>query len=365
MKKNIKRICSVVLFLAILSVIIYHENEIIKYKMPYGIVQYEGFYAQPEGSVDVLFMGTSHVYANIDPAYVYDESGILSYDLATGGIGIWGTYYSLEQALQYQKPKVVVIDVFGAIRGDFYNTTREIVDASYRIRDPKIKYQLLQCLCKGTGNSVFEMWLAFPWYHTLYNDINRYDFPEYRNVAYYGGENFSYLYPDDNIVTYKGTTTLSNIYIPENILDIDGINSEQKISYRALEYLNKIVRLAEEHNIEVCFVSAPFLQGMTKDQQMQVNYIKNVFCGENYCKFLDANLSNDEIGIIWESDLADQGHLNYLGAEKYSRWLGKKIKALYDLPDSRGTDRAASWDANLEWQNSICHPDNNDSGELQ
>ena len=42
----------------------------------------ELFYEQEPGSIDVMFYGSSHTYSDINPAVLWEEEGISSYDLA-------------------------------------------------------------------------------------------------------------------------------------------------------------------------------------------------------------------------------------------------------------------------------------------
>ena len=345
------KIFKAVSFLVILIYVLSAVNDVISYKEPYGIVQYEGFYEQPEDSIDVLFMGTSHVYSNIDPAYIYDETGILGYNLATGGAFIEQTYYSFVQALEYQCPEVIVIEVCGAVRGGQL-TQRELVCATQGLKNPIVKYDALQTDCEGTDDTVMEFWYTFPWYHTLYTSIDKYDFSDYENITYYGDGKCSYLYPENDLQAYKGSTTLLNVYPCENVFDVENVTQEDKITETSEEYLRKIISLAYERDIDVCIVSAPF-QRIDENMQKQVNYIKNTICWEYGCEFLDANLTLDEIGINWLEDCGDSGHLNYRGAEKFSRWLANKLADLYSLDNMKGEPVAESWERNLEWQNGV------------
>lgn len=355
--KKWKHLRTTIYFFLTLSLVLVSVNEVIRYKQPYGIIQYEGFYEQEKGSIDVLFMGTSHVYCNIDPAYIYDETGILSYDLATGGAGIWNTYYSFKQALEYQKPKVIVVEIFGAVRGDYQLTQREIVDATYSLRNPFIKYDSLKTVCDDTQNSIFEFWLAFPWYHTLYSDIDKFDFSDYSNVIHFGGNNYTYLYPNENPEAYKGATILSTTRACEPAIDARNIADADPLTDKAAEYIQKIIYLAKENEIPVCFLSSPF-QGLSDEMQRKVNYINHTICIENECEFIDANCYIEEIGIDWSTDAGDAGHLNYKGSEKFSRWLSQILSLKYGLENKKGTEYAESWDENLKWQNEVITANN-------
>ena len=348
--KKLKRFGMICCFSMVLAYVLVAVNEVVRYKEPYGIVQYEGFYEQEKNTVDVLFLGTSHVYSNIDPAYIYDETGILSYDLATGGAEIRSTYYSFKQALKYQKPKVVVVEIFGAVRDDDHQMQqREIVDATYKLKDPLIKYEALKAVCDDTENSVLEFWLAFPWYHTLYSDINRFDFSDYSNTICFNGNKYTYLYPKGNLKAYKGATTLLTTAPCEQIVDARSIVDENPLTEKADEYIRKIIELAQKNNISICFLSSPF-QALTEEMQRKINYIKNTICSERGCEFIDANCYIEEFGIDWTSDAGDAGHLNYKGSNKYSRWLSKILSSKYELENKKGAEEAVSWDDNLKWQ---------------
>ena len=61
---------------------------------------------------DVLFFGTSHVLNAIAPMQLWNEYGITSYNLGYHGCGIVKTYYLLQIALKYHKPKIAVFDIF-------------------------------------------------------------------------------------------------------------------------------------------------------------------------------------------------------------------------------------------------------------
>lgn len=351
MKKVLKKIFIAFLTIFVLTFILMKVDKIVSYKTSYGIRQYDGFYMQDKNLIDVLFVGSSHVYSDIDPAYIYDEEGILSYDLATGGASIWSMYYSILEALNYQKPKVIVLEIFGCIRGDYNLSSREIVDATFKIRNPIIKFNALKSLYNDRMDFV-NLGLAFPWYHTLYKDVNKYDYSAYENSVDLGGNNIVYLYDNNNLKSYKGTTTLRTINpIDKNINN--NISDTKEIGKKVKVYLDKIIKLAKENDIEICFLLSPF-PNISVDQQMQVNYIIEEICDKNDYLFLNTNANFSSIPIDMSRDFGDNSdHLNYIGMEKYSRWLARELKNNFDLENKKGTKEAKSWDENLIWQSHI------------
>lgn len=73
---------------------------------------YQGFYQMEKDSVDVLFLGSSCAAAGLNPQEFYDSYGIRSYNLGCEGQSLLTSYYWLEEALRFQSPKVVVLEVF-------------------------------------------------------------------------------------------------------------------------------------------------------------------------------------------------------------------------------------------------------------
>lgn len=332
-------------FLLILATVLMCVNNIVMHKAPYGITQYKAFYEQEKDSIDVLFVGTSHVYSDIDPAYVYDECGVLSYDLATGGATVSASYYSIKQALEYQRPDVIVFELFGISQNIL--TQRAIVDATYGIRNPIIKYASLK---ENIGdNSFIDFYMAFPWYHSLYNSVDRSDFKDYEYIQNIGRK--IYLYSPEEVQSYKGTTILPGT-TPGVPVDISGIESEYEIDETAETYLNDMIRLCKEKNIELCFLVSPFL-GESETFCGQVNYVRNNIAVPNDIKLIDAARHVQDIGIDWSTDASESSHLNYKGAEKYSRWLSRQLVDLYGLQDCHGKTASESWEQSLRWENEV------------
>ena len=60
---------------------------------------------------DVLFFGSSHVINGIYPMYLWEEYGIPAYNLAGHGCRPSMSYWLLQMALPYHKPKAAVLDV--------------------------------------------------------------------------------------------------------------------------------------------------------------------------------------------------------------------------------------------------------------
>lgn len=343
-----KEVSKGICFLILLSLVFAWTNDVLRYKSAYGPTVFEAFYEQGKDTIDVLFVGTSHVYCDINPAYVYDETGICSYDLSTAGAPMCHSYYAIKQALEYQKPKVIVLELFGVFEAGEYRSDSQIMDAGFGIRNPVIKMQFFKDA--SPKEKRLEFFLEWPFYHTFYNRITKRDFRPYNNTAALGGLNTVFLY--DDLKNYKGAVTVQPQY-PVEALYTGGAAGEAEIYNKNEEYLEKIVALADEKKIPLCFVISPS-HIFNESTQMQFNYVKSHIAEEHNIPFIDGQSYADAMGIEPTSDFADgAGHLNYKGMEKYSRWLARQIDELYDIEDKRGTYDARTWDENLRWEREV------------
>ena len=100
-----------------------------------------------------------------------------------------------------------------------------------------------------------------------------------------------------------------------------------------------------EEDLEVLFVISPFR--ITKDEQKKVNYMKRIV-EEQGVRFLDCNRCVDDIGIDYDMDFYNRNHVNSIGAEKFSRYLGEYILENYDIDAAHSPEVTASWDKAAE-----------------
>ena len=74
----------------------------------------EGLYYQLPGTVDVVYVGPSHVYSSIMPQLIFDQYGITGYNFSTAAQSFESTYWALEEVIRLQRPKIAVVELVGA-----------------------------------------------------------------------------------------------------------------------------------------------------------------------------------------------------------------------------------------------------------
>lgn len=79
--KGWRAACKTACFLLLLALTLGRADEVLALKSYDGLHTMQKFYEQPENTVDLLVLGSSHAYVNIDTGTLWDEYGIPSYDL--------------------------------------------------------------------------------------------------------------------------------------------------------------------------------------------------------------------------------------------------------------------------------------------
>ncbi len=78
---NEKNIIKITAFILIFVVGFMIMCSILSFKYIDGIFPMEMFYEQPEDSIDILVLGSSHSFEGINTAVLWDEYGYAAYDL--------------------------------------------------------------------------------------------------------------------------------------------------------------------------------------------------------------------------------------------------------------------------------------------
>ena len=298
MKKHKKIILKVILFL-IIFIILFGITSIILVRKGNGYgTDIFGFYAEKRNSINILYLGSSHAYSSFNPYLIEEKTNLNGYVFATQQQPIWITYHHLIEALKYQKPKYVVLEVhMVAVQDKDYADEQVNRDAIDKMRPSKNKLDVIKTSVKEDKLTYYFNIMK---YHTRYKELKWIDFATV--ILNYSIDN-------------KGYTKLPNQnYIYEYNNEI--INDEvEKITEKNELYLNKIINLCKEKNIELIFVKTPC--DYTEDNYKKLNYISEL-AKQNEILFLNYIENIDELNLDYTTDFYDSGHLNESGSNKLS-----------------------------------------------
>ena len=124
-----------------------------------------------------MFYGSSHTYSDINPAVLWEEAGIPSYDLAGSLQPLCNTYYYMKESLKYQRPKVMVVELVRAIEDRDYIEEARTVTNTFGMKFSEEKVENLKA--STAEENVADYLLGYPVYHSRYTELSRADFADY------------------------------------------------------------------------------------------------------------------------------------------------------------------------------------------
>ena len=330
MKKNLVKATA---FLLLSVLLLARLNGIFRLKRADGIRPMEIFYEQEKNSVDVIFYGSSHVYSDINPAVLWREHGVTSFDLAGTLQPMWNTYYYMKESLKYQRPKVMVVELVRTIEEREYIEEARVMTNTFGMRLSGEKCEAIRVSTPPDKQLAYL--LGYPAYHSRYAELSEEDFMSFSDTA--EGE------------AYKGFYPLFDTKEFEQFNDISGITDSRELAPKTDEYLRKIIALAKEEGIPLVLMVSPYQIDFAEEQRFFNR------CGEiaeeNGIPFLDFNRMYEELELDPKEDMAEASHLNHRGSTKLSAWLADWLQEKYNLPDRRGEASCESWEQNaLRWE---------------
>lgn len=313
-------------FLLLLIVTIYLAANILRVKSDHGINQQEGLYWQPKNSIDVVMMGTSHIHCDVNTGLLWEKYGIAAYDYSGAEQPLWMTYYYLKELYRYQRPQVVVLDLYGPARFKEDYQYEWIAENIYGMRFSLNKLKMLSVSVEPSR--LHEYFPSFAVYHSRYDKLEIEDFSHF-------------FWDSQEREAFKGYTP----YWKKEAQQRPEVNEKRTdgLTPKSEEYLRKIISYIQKKKGKLILIVAPHI--VTGEDMRTYNRIKEI-AGEEGIAYIDYNECYDEIGLDFEEDFNDDSHLNYWGSCKFTDYLGKFLDSCQEIPDRRGQDGYESWEEN-------------------
>ena len=323
-----KKIISVICFAVLVCGLFHAANVVLFEKQHFGTSKNIAY--EPPETIDVFFVGPSHIFYGVNPMVIWDKAGIAAYNLTTHQQPLWSSKLLLQHALKHQHPKLIVLDVLMAT-----NFARPVLgtelgtNMTHLALDPvplspqKVKGVLETSSITEKGEILFPIIMS---HSRLQQGLLGYDdfhfFSGDRSHPMKGYNYTEFTLPFDRPVVPDPDVTYP---LPGNMEEV----------------LIDFIEFCRNEQLPLLFMKTP-LSG-NEELYGQINYIGEI--AEKYdVPFVDFNHLYDQIGMDFTQDLADSGHLNVRGAEKVSAFLADYLSENYDLPDHRGGAAYSGWD---------------------
>lgn len=347
-KKAIKRVVTVLIFMAGLWLIYLAVTDVLRMKWNFtennGAQQIvRGFYEEPQNSLDVLYLGASTVRNGVAPLVMYRDYGFTGYSRATSMQIPEISWYLLQETLQTQDIKVVVMDVsmLYADLEDVAGVSEKVHEALDFMPDSELKRQLVSELEQTRKIPGEEFVFPLYKYHERWGDLKTQDFT-------YHSWDKKYPYKGNYPVLKARTFSM-----PENYM-VEGMEAQEtgfKIDDDAKEYYLKMIRLCREKGIDFVLLRTP-VSNWDWNKHKKISR----FAKKNEVKYVDLCLPEEMIacGFDPSTDFADDGkHVNSSGAVKISSYLGAYLSENFDLPAVQDSETKKDWDECCDLYESI------------
>ncbi len=335
LKTSVKKLIAFLLFVLIIWEVFIHCTYLFRNTDRVARQNVVGFYAEEENSLDVVFVGASCIYRYWDVMKAWNDYGIASYNYSVSAMAAGSTISAIKEIQKTQNPQLIVFDVRKLLKRyydeDIQMPFRNAVDSmDYNLN----RLQAVEYYRKLNGLSVEDTvssYIDLIEYHNNYaalsNPVN-WKLWDNRTEESLDKEDF-----------YKGFAIASkHMYI----VDVaDRISDERRdLHSSAKQAYEDILLYCKENDINLLVVASPYK--VKKNDIRQYNTMADI--AEEYgFPFLDGNRYYEEMNLDFATDFYDSGHVNILGAQKYTAFLGKYIKDNYEIPDRRADASYIEW----------------------
>ncbi len=280
---------------------------------------WEQYRSEPKDSLDVLFFGSSIVYCDIAPGWIWEESGLRSWVMAGPEQTMALTYYYVREAQKTQSPRLMVLEASSLLFRKYQDYSRANVSSM------PLGPNRLAAVFRAAEWAEWKG-LVFPLYnyHARWTDMQRWEAEEHLHPA---------------LDALAGYTPLARSIPQTPRINRDRVPKEETY-LENLVWLKRIGDLCQKKGVRLLVYLAPSAARTQKEITERIGTDIQTLGLE----FLDLSDIAPELSVDDELDWYDPLHFNIRGAEKFSRWWGRTLaKELTPDPEA---DRE-SWEQRL------------------
>lgn len=293
-------------------------------------ILFHRFYGQKE-NIDVLCLGSSHVFCGLNPEILEEKSGKNHFNLATSGQSVAASYYLLREAEKYNEIERVYLELYYSCSTGTQGTYRERDSANMSwkstdyMRFSPLKFDAIVHM----NPKQYFLTACFPYvrYRACLTDENWVrdrlackGMEDYKNYRY---ENDEIVYRDKGY--YDTTKEYTNLFCVR-----DREPEEMYLTEDVEAYLRKIIEHCRKEGIELVLYTSPMYELQPMATENYDGYVSAVaaLAAEYGVPYYDFNLAREEfLSLRNPSYFMDSGHLNTKGAEIFTDFFYRTVSA--------------------------------------
>ncbi len=277
-------------------------------------------------NIDNLYLGSSHVYSDINPFVMDELTEENNFNLAHALQSHIASYYLLKEAINKNDLKHVFLELYyepsTGMCGDY--SSEEAIQYMWSTTDwMKPSWNKAQAIWDENGTEyLIEAVLPFTRYRNYLHDFIF--IRERRRER--KSEDFSFsVVMDKGEITYQDKGYEYITFEMTNLLcEAERRPEEIYLTNDAEAYLRRIIELCAEKGIELTLFVAPIYELQMLSIDTYDNYRERIveIAAEYGVRFYDFNLVKEEYLSVQDPKLFyDADHLNYKGADVFTRFL--------------------------------------------
>lgn len=293
-----------------------------------------------DGQIDKLYLGSSHVFYDLDTAILDKLNGQNNFNLASATQLLNGSYYLLREADRRNELQNVYVELYyfcttkDNFRSDAEGINAEWYKNWWNIDYMKMSSNKLTYMLSITGPDEYVNTL-FPFCRYREN-LNDGDYIrqviENRNSDNYVSYEYYYCFDDGN--GYDEFQDKGYISSTRRIADASKsfkqtrVLGENPIGEETRKYLYKIIDYCKERDIPITLFISPTSDLDLISTENYDNYIRQVrtIAAERDVPFYDFNLAKEEYLSIQQGEYyRDVGHLNCFGGEMFTSFFHEVV----------------------------------------
>lgn len=284
----------------------------------------EGFYAEEKDSLDFVFVGSSQMFTSVVPAVLWEEYGMTSYDFGANEQPMYLSYYYIKEALKYQKPKAIVLEVSYCNAPEYTHEGVHHINLDDLRMSPVKLEAIFDVIPKGERLPyIFEL----AKYHDTWTELNE--------------DSLKYLFAEKHN-PYKGYTPSLDGFADGGTFDenIAKVTEKAELAELSVRYMEKIIALCKEEGVDLLFLKTP---NDHIQNQPEYNAVGDI-ATKHEIPYLDLN-----------REMEGQLHNHVFHAEKITKRIGEWLSDLYDVEDKRQNPEFAKWHEDASYYYRYAH----------
>lgn len=335
-KKIFVRTLGIVTMILAITIFVYF-GQIYYFRVTnHNAIRIEGFHLEPKDSLDTVFLGSSDVYAGYAPARAYKQTKMTGFNYAiSSNLGVF-LKYELDDILERQKPKVLVVEVNGLT----YDNNRLFgVKDNLAVIDAMPPYSKARkdMIDNSIKKDKMQAKIPFTRHHLRLNlsFIDMISMKTRGSLLFKGA--FVHKYQVKKPKEWDNSKCISRNY-PLN-----------PVARRTcLAFMRKCKKSGVEH---IVFVKFPHIvhNKYSCKRSRRYNEIRKL-AEENGIDYVDLDIKRKEMGLDYNKDFRDAEHLSFSGQRKLTDYFSKYILDKYNIkPTNQTASNTKNWEKSAEY----------------